>query len=152
MKKIFNIIILIIAFSLLSGCSNSEIRSEKNEILTISEVNGITTTIDLLTKTSATVIISDLTENNNIYWAEYIIEKYEDNEWIRLEEKEGLYSADSAIHRVNEDGILKLNYNWKNRYGELEKGKYRIINTFTSKTSLGFEDNKIYIATEFIIN
>ena len=65
MKKIFNIIILIITFSLLSGCSNSEVRSENNEILTISEVNGITTSIDLLAKTSATVIISDLTENNN---------------------------------------------------------------------------------------
>ena len=78
-KKIclgFFILILVIV----TGCKDDRIL--KNDNITMSIEDGT------LTKTSATIIITDLSNNINVYSEWFRIEKKENNKWKELKTKE----------------------------------------------------------------
>ncbi len=80
-----------------------------------------------LTKTSATVILQDKTNNESFgTGASFSIEKNVNGFWLELP-KQAEISWIEIWYVPNEDGIIEQNLNWKDLYGELDKGNYRIV-------------------------
>ncbi len=79
-----------------------------------------------LTKTSATIVITD--ENTIPYfWGEsYIIEKnIFGNWWTKVPLIAGYSETPMSLR--GENGITEMKIDWSDRYGELKEGKYRIV-------------------------
>ena len=100
-----------------------------------------------LTKTGATVVITDISSRNNIYGEPYRIDKFVDGEWKTLDTIIDDYAWISIGYTVGEDNKLELDINWEWLYGELELGKYRIV----KDTSESGEGTTHYITAEFVI-
>lgn len=79
-----------------------------------------------LTKTSATVIITNNNEKSYSYDEWYRIEKEENEEWEKIEEKDS-YVFTEMVYIMEKNSKIELKIDWSNVYGELEKGKYRLI-------------------------
>lgn len=119
-------------------------------ILKINDLEGVSMTIKegTLTKTGATVIITDTSDRENIYGNPYRIDKFENSEWNPLDIiYEGNYAWTTIGYYKDENNKLEFTINWKLLYGELKKGKYRIV----KDTSTQGEATSHYITAEFII-
>ena len=102
---------------------------------------------DTLTKTSATVVITDLSGSNYTYSKNYNIEKYEDEKWWVLKPLIKNEITTMEGYSVDENNSLTLNLNLEKKYGELNKGRYRIV----IKVSDNWPDGK-YTTAEFTID
>lgn len=94
-----------------------------------SNKDAITMTIKegTLNKTSATVILQDTTNNKSFgTGASFSIEKNVNGFWLELP-KQAEISWIEIWYAPNKDGIIEQSLNWKDLYGELEKGNYRIV-------------------------
>ena len=129
MKKM--VILLILVLVIITGCNSKE-----------NGIEGISISIKegTLTNTSATIIIKDTTNKNYSYDDEFYIEKKTDNKWKKLKCNNCWFNL--PVYRVNENKILELSCNWELMYGELEKGKYKLVKKVDSKE----------ISIEFTIN
>ncbi len=78
-----------------------------------------------LSNNSATVIIQNNNKNMIQYTDDYVIEKKENDVWVKLQEKNA-ESINTAVKKTNNE-IIEIRINWKNRYGDLESGAYRIV-------------------------
>ena len=105
-----------------------------------------------LTKTSAKIRITDYSHKYS-YGADYYIEKKNNNDWKKLELNDKMI-VNSIAYGPDINGILEFNINWKRHYGELSKGRYRIIKTaFTPNDSCTEKYCKEYlISVEFDID
>lgn len=123
-------------------------------ILKYDDLEGVSMRIKegTLTSTSATVIIRDTSNRDNIYGLYYRIEQKQNDEWVQLQYKpqeDGAnvgfnligYQVDSVTHEK------EFSINWERFYGELPKGEYRIV----KDTSEPGEGTEHYITAEFII-
>lgn len=109
---------------------------EEENINNIEDIDGITMTIKegTLTNKSATIIITDTTNNENVYGSYYRIDKYEFDKWNELDIiYEDNYAWISIGYLVDKDNKLEMDINWSNLYGELNKGKYRIVKKVNNK-------------------
>ena len=102
---------------------------------------------DTLTKTSATVVITDLSGSNYTYSKQYTIEKYEDEKWWVIKPLIKNEITTTEGYSVDENNSLTMNLNWEKKYGELNKGRYRIV----IKVSDNWPDGK-YTTAEFTID
>ena len=96
---------------------------------------------DTLTNTSATIIITDLSGNQNTYGEWFRIDKKEYGKWKEVK-KIGEAWFVLIGYMVDENYQLELEQNWKDIYGKLEPGKYRLVK----------EVNNEYISVEFKID
>lgn len=78
-----------------------------------------------LSNNSATVIVENKKKNLIQYTDDYIIEKKENYDWIKMQQK-NIESTSTVVKKTNNE-IIEIKVNWKNRYGDLEKGTYRIV-------------------------
>ena len=161
-KLVLGIFLMNLCF-LLTGCNShsNDLKveeDEENKVYDIVNIDGITLENKNVTKSGATVIVTDLTGLNNGYTTWRIIQKFDNNEWKTVPRKppeEGVvYTQTTPVYSVDENGILEFNYNWTGWYGDLEKGKYRIVievylEYFNSSNS---ENEAKYLATEFVID
>ena len=102
---------------------------------------------DTLTKTSATVVITDLSGSNYTYSKNYNIEKYEDEKWWVIKPLIKNEITTTEGYSVDENNSLTMNLNWEKKYGELNKGRYRIV----IKVYDNWPDGK-YTTAEFTID
>lgn len=99
-----------------------------------------------LTNTGATVIITDLSGNENLdlISKEFKIDYKKNEKWYRLESKikheVTVMTGENVVD--NKDNTYTQEINWERYYGKLDKGHYRIVKEV--KTNL-------YIAVEFDI-
>lgn len=97
-----------------------------------------------LTNTGATVIITDLSGNENLdlISKEFKIDYKKNEKWYRLESKikheVTVMTGENVVD--NKDNTYTQEINWERYYGKLGKGHYRIVKEV--KTNL-------YIAVEF---
>lgn len=94
-----------------------------------------------LTKTRATIIITDLSNKNNLYGSEFRIDKKVNGKWKELKTKEDTY-FNLIGYLVDENNKIEMEQNWEERYGKLSSGKYRIVKSANDK----------YLTAEFEIN
>ena len=110
--------------------SNSSIENVKMEIKEGS-----------VTSTSVIIIITDTNKEPYGYGEWFKIEKKVNNEWIDLEPIDIYYTFNAIGWLVGKDGTIEEKEDWKDLYGELEEGEYRIVK----------EVNGSYIYAEFSI-
>ena len=115
----------------LTGCGTKITIKEKAEL---NEVKGVSMTIkkDTLTRKGATIVITDLSGNDNTYGEEYRIDKKENGSWQVLEVVvDGNYAFTSIGYYVNKNKKLQLDMDWEWLYGSLKDGEYRIVKSVT---------------------
>ena len=101
-----------------------------------------------LTNTGATIVITDLSGENNTYGEWYRIDKLEDGKWYELED---IVAGDVGWHMigysVGDDNQLTMDVDWEWLYGPLESGEYRIVKAFSGDNPYDIK----YVAAEFTI-
>ena len=84
----------------------------------------------------------------NIYGEEYRIDKKENDVWVTLDTVTNEDVVWNSIgYSVGDDYTLEFSIDWKDVYGVLESGKYRIVKS----TSEAGEGTTHYITSEFVI-
>lgn len=153
-KEFGNNSFFLIACNSVDNIKDVFIARDKNSLLDkchikINDLENVSMSIKegTLTKKSATVIIKDTSDRDNIYGADYELQIYDDGNWKYLKPKNELAFI-SIGYKVNEDHILELKVDWRYHYGTLKKGKYRILKS----TSTPGEGTEHYLTTEFTID
>lgn len=174
-RKLLKILFIgIICFSLV-GCNNKDnLKVIIKDTAELNEAKGVTMTIKkgTLTRTGATIIITDLSGKSNIYGEFYRIDKKENGIWIPLKSIDGRdwteFNWTLHAYTVGSDKKLELELNWEYLYGELENGEYRIVkdtlqhseypnnhfslgNEINKDTTNYLDNRKYYFSVEFII-
>lgn len=131
-KKIFIILTIIIGFMIV-GCSKK-----------MDKLDGISMIIKdgTLTRTSATIIITDTSGKKNEYGEWFRIDKKVNGNWKKLDMKVDDYWIKLVAHKVDSNNKLEMNLSWKSIYGDLENGEYRLVK----------EVNNEYFSVEFTID
>lgn len=112
-------------------------RSRNNVSLTIQEGS--------LTKTGATIVITDTNESPYTYGEWFRIDKKQGEEWKELKPITDQYAFNEIAWIVGKDGTVKDTVDWSDLYGTLEKGEYRLVKEV-------YDTEKFYIWTEFSID
>ena len=79
-----------------------------------------------LTKSGATIIITDNNEIKYTYEEYYKLEKRIDHVWYELKPSGDVF-FDEMGYLVDDNNELEMNIDWSKIYGNLTSGKYRII-------------------------
>ena len=122
---------------------------ELNDIVNMSIKDGT------LTKTSATVVITENEDYDISYGEPFWIEKYDyqTNNWNKVKSICDNCGFNLPAYTVTPDHPLELNTDWKQLYGELDKGLYRIVkNAFFDSDTPVNENDEFYIWVEFLID
>ena len=126
-KTILNIILCGIMVLVMAGCEKeknefdigdkSDIKISKNDvIMTIKE--------GTLTNKSATLLLTNNSDNNIQYGTPYEIEIKKDGEWHKINVE--LY-FNLSLFQLSANESKEIDLDWENGYGKLAKGTYRII-------------------------
>ena len=162
MKKriIFCISIIGILF-MIAGCGSKNLNVTIKDTAELNEASKVNMTIKkgTLTKTSATIVITDLNENKYSYSDDFKIEEKINGKWKELETMED-FNSTLPLYKVDNNNKLELTINWEDIYGQLKKGEYRIVKVaskYVQNNDSYFEDKDLenknyYISVEFIIN
>lgn len=137
------LIVCIIGIVVMSLLKTNEAEFNPADNVTMEIVDGS------LTNTGATIVITDLSGEDNTYGEWYRIDRMENGKWYELED---IVNGDVSWHMVGysvgEDNKLTMDVKWEWLYGPLENGKYRIVKDFSSKRDP--YDNR-HVAAEFTI-
>ena len=99
---------------------------------------------DTLTKTGATIVISDISEQENTYGEWFRIDKKIDGFWEELTPVSDEYGFEEVAYLIGKDNKLEMNTDWSELYGELEKGEYRLVKEI-------YNNGRTYLTVEFTI-
>lgn len=151
MKKILSIIVFFAFIFILTGCNNNSKDNKSYE----NKNNGIVMNVieSTLTKTKATFILRNDSENVYEYGNPYSLEKYEENEWKELESINQL-SFTLPAFQLNPKEKKEIIVDWEYHYGELKPGLYRLVKDVIIQEKddeTHNEYNKFYIYAEFKI-
>ena len=91
-----------------------------------------------LTKEGAAVVITDKNDYPFSYGEDFNIQKLKDGKWEDLKSIGNSYINDIA-HVIKEDGTTEVKLNWKDRYGDLETGNYKLIMPVNQEESISTE-------------
>ena len=149
-KKILTILLCGIIILGITSCGKNEnefdvggksdIKVSQNDV-TLSIKNGT------LTKTSATLILKNDSDMDIQYGNPYEIEIKQNNEWHKINVT---LNFTLPAYGLKPKESVELELNWKNGYGELAQGEYRIIKGIDIEKEDGiFESFKV--AAEFTI-
>ena len=142
MKRKLGVLLVIGIIIVLIGFIVFIITYEKNETK-YKEINSIgesTSQVDVvsvtiksgtLTKTSATIIITDENEETYSYGQAFKIEKKENGSWSEVEHITDDFAFILLAYNVGDDGTLEMVQDWEGLYGELESGTYRLVKGLT---------------------
>lgn len=101
---------------------------------------------DSLTSTGATIIITNKSDIKYITGRSYKIDKSVVDKWYGMKMKEKMVVTADALEIVK-DNPLEDSINWERYYGNLEKGKYRIVKQ-VSKADKYNKNYDIYVEFE----
>lgn len=145
MKKVLLIIISLLTIITLTGCTNNRVGEKTphkvtNDKITMEVKQGT------LTTSSVTIIMTNKTDEEYTYGEPYHLEIKHNDSWhiLELEPNNDLFFTMPAYSLKAGESVEK-EYNWEYGYGKLKKGTYRLVTDFSK------EQNKIYVAAEFII-
>lgn len=84
-----------------------------------------------LTKTGATIVITDLSGMNNTFSKEFRIDQKRGGKWYTLKDKSK--NEVNVVAGQEEDKKLEQELNWEKNYGTLSDGYYRIVKEINNK-------------------
>lgn len=85
-----------------------------------------------LTKTGATIVITDLSGKNNTFSKEFRIDQKRGGKWYTLKDK-SKNEVNVIPGQKEEDKKLEQELNWEKNYGTLSDGYYRIVKKINNK-------------------
>lgn len=142
MKKVLLALLLLIIVLMMVGCSTTAKPSETKSTYEVVEVENVSISISDFTPTGGKLIIKDTNEPPYTYGSFYILETQKDGEWYELQTKIKNYGFTDIGYLPNENGEVIFNLNWKELYGELPRGTYRILKQvnqqYISTTTFGW--------------
>lgn len=144
MKKkfvIISILILIVICFILYLIMNKQDESYAVEQELYSENATMIIKGGTLTKTGTIVIIKNESESSIGYGEWYRIDKQVKGEWRGLKAKDEDYIVDAIGYLIESGKEVEEKIDWTDLYGELKKGKYRLVKDIGSE----------YVAVEFDI-
>lgn len=86
-----------------------------------------------LTKTGATIVITDLSGKNNTFSKEFRIDQKRGGKWYTLKDKSKNKVNVVAGQQEEENKKLEQQLNWEKNYGTLSDGYYRIVKKINNK-------------------
>lgn len=94
----------------------------------LNELNGVTANIvdGTLTNASIKIQIYDKKIEDYMYSSDYRIDEHVDGKWKEIIPKDNIIS-NSMVYEPDINGILYFYIDWHSYYGNLAKGKYRIV-------------------------
>lgn len=132
MKKelLIKIILIVLIFGgliyYLNSLNNAKVTliKDNNEYT----LEGVTMNIkeNTLTKSGATIIITDNNKTKYTYEEYYKLEKRIDHIWYELKPNSDVIFNEMG-YLVDDNNELEMNIDWSKTYGNLTSGKYRII-------------------------
>ena len=99
-----------------------------------------------LTQSSASIIILDNNDTPYAYDEWFRIDRKVNNKWEEVNRINNNYIVRDIAYDIRKNKKLETTVKWGDLYGELKKGKYRLV-----KKVYDNDGNDIYISTEFII-
>ena len=84
-----------------------------------------------LTKTGATIVITDLSGKNNTFSKEFRIDQKRGGKWYTLKDKSK--NEVDVMPGQQENKKLEQELNWEKNYGTLSDGYYRIVKKINNK-------------------
>ena len=85
-----------------------------------------------ITKTGATIVITDLSGKNNTFSKEFRIDQKRGGKWYTLKDN-SKNVVDVMTGQKEEDKKLEQELNWEKNYGTLSDGYYRIVKKINNK-------------------
>lgn len=85
-----------------------------------------------ITKTGATIVITDLSGKNNTFSKEFRIDQKRGGKWYTLKDN-SKNEVDVMTGQKEEDKKLEQELNWEKNYGTLSDGYYRIVKKINNK-------------------
>lgn len=85
-----------------------------------------------LTKTGATIVITDLSGKNNTFSKEFRIDQKRGGKWYTLKDK-SKNEVNVVAGQQEENKKLEQELNWEKNYGTLSDGYYRIVKKINNK-------------------
>ena len=152
MKKnkivLFSIIVFMIA--IITGCGKkpagkvSDYKITKDKVL-------ISAKKDTVTNTGLTLVMENKTDEKFNYGEEYHLEKKYKNKWYIVEPINDVIFTLMA-YEVEPNQTKEIKFDWEYRYGNLTKGKYRLVKYMYKLKDAPIDDSKKEaIAAEFNI-
>ena len=127
---IIKVLLVVIIFGgliyYLNSLNNASVTLNKdNEEYTL---EGVTMKLkdNTLTKSGATIIITDDNEIKYTYEEYYKLEKRIDHVWYELKSRGDVFFNEIG-YLVDDNNELEMDIDWSKTYGNLTSGKYRII-------------------------
>ena len=137
------LVVCIIGIVVMSLLKTNEAEFNPADNVTMEIVDGT------LTNTGATIVITDLSGEDNTYGEDYRIDRLENGKWYELEDiVDGNVGWHMIGYKINDDNELRMDVNWEWLYGPLESGKYRIVKSVSNTKRL--YDGR-HVAAEFTI-
>ena len=100
-----------------------------------------------LTSKGATIVIKNNTNMEYNYGSEYYLEKQDGSKWVTIEPKEPLNWND-ILYSIKFNESKEYNEDWSYAYGELSKGKYRLVKNISLKDATTGEKETISVEFE----
>ena len=142
MKKIL-LTIMLCGLFIMNGCSRNEFTiGKKSDVVINNNLVSLSVKKETLTNKGATFILQNNSDKNYYYGEPYNLEVYKNNSWYTINVELNFIEIAYEL-LVNDTKEIKIN--WKNGYGNLVKGKYRIIKNFNS------DSETFYASAEFVI-
>ena len=124
--SIFFIIILIVTFIIININRHEELKiiSMENNFKNLS----MSVKENSLTNTEVTIIFTsdDEFEYATSSGDNFIVSKFKDNKWNELTPIKGNWNSTEMINYNPPTKKIEENINWREKYGELKKGKYKL--------------------------
>ena len=137
------LIICIIGVIVITLLKSNEAEFNPMDNVTMEIVEGT------LTNTGATIVITDLSGEDNTYGESYRIDKLEDDKWYELKDiVDGNVGWNMIGYKINDNNELTMEVDWEWLYGPLERGEYRIVKS-VSNTKNSYDDRQV--AAQFTI-
>lgn len=176
-KKNYLLISMIICILVLSACNNyhtdvleleqasdseEELKAqlslrkenwEKTQFETISNLTNVSMEIveDSITPTGLTIVFENKSDKNIVFEDNFIIEARVEEDWYQLPMLISDYDFSSVGCKMPYKQSKELSADWKNLYGDLETGEYRILKEVIDLSESN-SNNKECLAAEFKID
>lgn len=154
MKRLVLVSIFLWGMLFLAGCQEPEITPLTSPYDAVNELAGLSSSVldDGAVSIGMTIIYDNQTTKELTYGEAFVIEQKNNNQWYQIPylDEEGVAFIEIA-YLLPPKTQKEWRVSWRNIYGNLEPGSYRLIKEF-----VGVEDEAQYyrmypIATEFTI-
>lgn len=145
------IILLLICMFLLTACFN-QIKIGEQFVGEVNFLDGVTMTVVEETAypegISIEVMNTTVKEIGSGNSSDFNLQVERDGKWYWLKEH-GSFTVTAEIYFYNQDEPVIYDLNWKDRYGSLPNGRYRIVKDFSEYHSKAGYSTFFLLAAEF---